>query len=511
VPAQPSSPLTTPSLAARRGELERRLFQAILGSFILLSWAPIWLTEYAPLPDTAVHLASASIWTHLDNPEYHLREFYSLSLGVTPYWGYYLLIRIFAVFFSLMTANRLVLSLYVLAWALGFLRLLNQLGHSRWLTLGAFAYLWSFSFNLGFIHCALSFALVPWALAEFDAFCAQPSIRRGFVAALLGVAIYFNHLLGWGLYLGASGLMGLMYRGRSLRQLLPRALVWSAVLVVGIIASVMGRGKGMGSGIRHAAFSGRNSPLELCRMLFDNIWNLCAAHETQWAGAIILLATIALIVTAKWPRSLHAWRGAALSLTALTAYFLLPRSVLQPSYIWGVSFRFATMGLLGLLLCIPGVIAGARVWLLVPIVAASLFIQGDAWAHWRRSSRLVAGFDEVAALPPSGARVLFIVREPWRDPTSAINYVNPYSWYQVLRGGYNPWNFEDGFPIRYDKRLPAPEWRNPSFDWATQGNVYDYVIGFNAPAAVPPRPGQAVQLLAKGRWTVWRIFRSGKP
>ena len=49
---------------------EQKCFVGAFSAFTLLALAPIWLTKYAPLPDTAVHLASASIWAHLHRPEY---------------------------------------------------------------------------------------------------------------------------------------------------------------------------------------------------------------------------------------------------------------------------------------------------------------------------------------------------------------------------------------------------------------------------------------------------------
>jgi hypothetical protein len=492
--------------APPRCPLEDRLFAAAFGLLTLVALAPIWSTPFPPLPDFAVHSASASIWAHLNRPEYHLREYYALSLGINPYWGYYLLTRGLAFVFSILTADRIVLSLYVLVSTLGMVRLCDRLGHSRWPALGAFAYLWTFSFNFGFIQCALSFALVPFALAELDAFCDVPSWRRAIVAAALGIAIYFNHALGWGLYLGAAGLLGLMHRGRSVRRMAQRVAVWSSVFVTGIVCSLLGRGKGMGAaGIQRAAFSGRMSAADNLRMLLDNTWNLCQHKEAQWAGAAVIVASLLLIATAKWTRSLHALRGISLFLTAIVAYFVIPRSVLQPSYIWGVNYRFAAPALLGLLLLIPGRIVAARLLLVAVIGAASLYIQTDAWIHWHRSEQFIRGFDTVVAVPPVGSRTLFIVREPWRDPTTAINYVNPYSWYQVLKGGFNPWNFEDGFPIRYIKRLPAPSWRAPRFDWAHEGGSYDYVVGFNAPDAVPPEPGRATVVYRDPRWTVWKI------
>ena len=257
------------------------LFRVAFSILLVTALAPIWLTPCAPLPDDAAHLASASVWTHLGDPRYRLGNYYALSLGLTPYWGYYLLVRVLAVPIGLVHANQLVLSLYVLGMAFGIVRLLDRFEHSRWMALGVFALLWTFSFNLGFIHCCLSFALVPWALAAFDAFCETPSVRRGASSVLLGLAIYFNHVLGWGLFLGAGGLIGLMHRGRSVRQLAARAVVWALVLAGGVLASLYGRGKGMGAGVRHHKFSAPNTMRELAHLFADNVWNLCARHEAQ--------------------------------------------------------------------------------------------------------------------------------------------------------------------------------------------------------------------------------------
>lgn len=223
-------------------------------------------------------------------------------------------------------------------------------------------------------------------------------------------------------------------------------------------------------------------------------------------GAVFVVAVVALVVTAQWRKTLHAWRPIALAATGFGAYVLLPRSVIEPAYIWGVSFRFAAVALIGLLLCVPGPIRGYRIGLVALMGLSALAIQIDAWRHWARSTDFIAGYEDVVRIPPLGSNVLFIVQRPWHDESAAINYVNPYSWYQTQNGGFNPWNFDDGFPIVYRTRLPSPDWRHPVFDWK-MGAAYDYVVGFNAPRAVPNDP-RAHLVLTKGRWTVWQLDHS---
>src|SRR6478672_7049064 len=184
----------------------------LFAALVIVSCAPIWGVRYHPLPDLANHMAASSVWVHLRDPRWDFAQYYALNLGLNPYWGYYVPMRLMAPIVGIDLANRLVLSLYVLSLPLGVTWLAVRLGRSAWLGLFAFPFLWTFCFTFGFIHTSLGLALVPGAVA----------------AIALGLAVFFCHVVPFLLYIGCAGLVGLLHRERTPRRMLARVGVWAA-------------------------------------------------------------------------------------------------------------------------------------------------------------------------------------------------------------------------------------------------------------------------------------------
>jgi hypothetical protein len=366
-------------------------------------------------------MAASSIWVHLHDPQWNFARYYQLNLGLNPYWGYYAPMRVLGPVFGIALANRLVLSIYVLALPLGTLWLALRFDRSRWIALFAFPFVWSFCFTMGFIHTSLGLALIPGALAAFDAFCERSTVRRGFEAVLLGAAIYFCHVVPFLLYIGGAGLIGLLYRDRSWRRMGARLIAWCATFGIGLLVSLLGHGKGMGARPAHYTFSWDPHPIDLMLHAYDWTWNNCVGHEDEVLAALLCFGWVALLVTARrgFGRTLHEYRAHACVAAAIAGYLLLPKSVLTPQYSWGVKYRLAAWMLLFLAYLIPGEIAGWRRILLVPVALAGFGFAVDATLHWRTANRFTAGMDEATADIAPGARVLFILGKPFRDP--AVN------------------------------------------------------------------------------------------
>jgi hypothetical protein len=178
--------------------------------------------------------------------------------------------------------------------------------------------------------------------------------------------------------------------------------------------------------------------------------------------------------------------------------------VLKPSYCWGVEFRFGASVLPFLWLCVPRTLDGWRRWLLLPVAIAALAMCVDTALHWRRADQFVAGFDEIAAIPKSEDRVLFLVAQPWRDPSYEINYVTSQAYYLALHGGYGDSIFDDGFPITFKKKYPSADWRVPAIDF-DKLRYYDYVAAFQNPYAMRGHEQEVRLVLARGKWRLWKL------
>jgi hypothetical protein len=507
--------------------VERRALGAAYAVLAVAALCLVWLPRHLPFVDLGQHLSSVAIWHHHDDPAWDFARYYDLELGPNPYWAVYALMHLLTYPFGVEAAARIVISLYVIGLPLSMLLLGRRFGASPWMGLFGFPLAFNFNLQWGFLNYCLGLPAALLALWAFDVFCERPSLKWGAAAALGGLSVYFFHLLSWGLFLGCAGLMGLLHQVQSRRDLLPRLGVWAVPALGGAAVSLYGSTYHMGN-VGHLAF--RFYPLRHhAREIAYYVWHGCAAGTDDTFGLVLLLLWAALLVTALrirraepearrgaaaslWraacPRilmRLHHLRATACVVTALGAYFLLPRSVLQPTYWWGINVRFAAVIGVFLPLTVRGPLAGWRRWLMAPVVLAGLALLGDHFTHFRRADAFANGFDRLSSLPPPKSRVLVIVFMPWHDPTWRYDYMrNYYGVEQALHGGYAPWDFDNDFPMRYRQRFPAPDWSRPTFRWDQQARYWDYVLAFQAPrglmAGHSPLSAQS-----HGGWTLWQL------
>lgn len=504
-----------------------RAFPTVMALLCAASLVPMLAVRYPPMPDLSQHLAAVSVLHHMGDPRYDLDRYYQLSLGLNPYWGYYGPMHALSYVFGVELAGRVFLGLYAVALPVGVALLARRFDRSPWLALFAFPVIWNFNFAIGFISFCVGLALLPFALCAFDAFCERPTPARFLAASSLGVAMYFAHLLPWGAWLACAGLLGLLHRGLSIKALALRLAAWLPSLVAGVVITRRGRGLNMGSVGKDIDW--KRYPFEptwqYARDFLHFGWWPCTGGEESVLLVLAGAAFVALFVTAVrargfWPRALHDLRAEACLLVAVAAYIILPRSIISPAYWWGVNIRFASIAFLFLGLTIRGeldVRAGLRRWLLVPVALSGLGFSVDTLLHWRQAGRFCAGYDQLARLPEPGSRVLFVLGQPWYDDKGRWNYKRGsgldhyvhtyYGIYQAQRGGFMPWNFDEGFPLRYKVRYPASGWRQQQLDWDAHAPYYDYVLAFNHGRGeiFGPHLGEVKKVGEQGRWSLWKL------
>jgi hypothetical protein len=482
------------------------LFRCTLAALCLASLLPLWLVRYPPLFDWPNHVAAASAWAHYSDPAWHFARYYELRLGPVAYWTYYALVRGLTPLVGLFVADRLTLSLYVIALPIGMVLLARRFGRSEWLALLVFPVLWNWNLASGLIPFCLGMALLPFALVAFDRFCEQPTVARAALALATAIATFFSHLLPWGMWLGAAGLIGLLHRGLGWRTLALRLVVWLVPVVVAVWVMRYGGGYGM-SGLGFAPhFVSLSHSLHEAQLYLLDAW---VGREDDVLLLLWALVFIALKLTARRETlTLHGLRAEACVLVAVVAYFVLPRSVTRPSYWWGINVRFAALAWLFASLCVSGpidVTRGWRRWLLVPAALLGFAFAGMTLVHWRRCDAWFGAreFDRLANEIPRDARTLVLgFGRGHNEPSSKRTFIERYpALLSAFWGGYYPSHF-DQFPIGYRERFPAPSWQTPErFRWDYQAHWYDYVLVYAQPGL---GSGQATLVDQAGPWQLWK-------
>jgi hypothetical protein len=131
--------MSHPIWRALRRQPERSVFVALWIALTVLALVPVWHQRMLPMLDTPDHLALARAWHNYHDPDWHIADYYTLRIRIVPYMLFYWTIHMLLYLFSIETANKIFLSVYLIVYPLSILRLARSLGRSRWLALGAIA------------------------------------------------------------------------------------------------------------------------------------------------------------------------------------------------------------------------------------------------------------------------------------------------------------------------------------------------------------------------------------
>ena len=134
----------------------------------MLYLVPVWAFQYIPTQDGPSHLNNAQILSQFTNPAYNFQKIYDLRLEPFPNWlshaGLAALMRIFPP----LTAEKILLSLYVIGFPLAFIYFIGAVDPAKKpLGLLSFAFIYNYLFMMGFDNFVFSIPLAFWALGYF--------------------------------------------------------------------------------------------------------------------------------------------------------------------------------------------------------------------------------------------------------------------------------------------------------------------------------------------------------
>jgi hypothetical protein len=203
-------------------------FWALTVAYLL----PLWTFPYVPTQDGPSHVANAEILKDYGRSSSGLEDIFQIRWELFPNWTSHLLLAALLFVAPPLIAEKLLLSLYVGGFALGFRYFVGGFGErSRALSWLAFLFVYNRCFWLGFYNYCLSLVLV-WIIWGY---CVRRrgtlSLPQVAVLMVLFVTAYFTHLVGFVLsVVGALG-SALLLKPRSLlRPLLVALAALPAVL-----------------------------------------------------------------------------------------------------------------------------------------------------------------------------------------------------------------------------------------------------------------------------------------
>lgn len=476
------------TLSARSKALVRR--DPLLVAAFALLWAaslvPIWSPRILPLLDLPNHLAAVAIWRRIGDASWGYSHFYRLNRLPLPYWGYLLPMDLFARVMPIEIANKLVLSLYVLALPVGAALLARQMGRSPWLALLVFPLIYNASLQLGFVAFCIGIALLPFTLVALDRFLQSPSRPRAAALGLLALALYFAHLLPWLLFGVAAAVLLFCHGFRPRRMLAAAGLMLPSVAVAiwGFRAAQAG-GTAVAKGAIH--FSARFLPLldVLSAVPRSLLADFGSGDGVERLVVLFGLAWLALVLSAppeERPKAEgFAYRLELIAALAALCALTLPEHLYQPVDLWNIGRRFIAVAAILFALLPHGPIAGWRRLALLPVLILGLYYPLTLASHWRAFDTRAESARRLCSQIPRGKNTLTLIygeTDPDVDPV-AVPYLMFPAYPQLWSGGDNAWGLSTGFPVARlpGRALPAPIFHHPErFDFATQGVAWDYLL-----------------------------------
>jgi len=473
-----------------------------IGAFALCSVVALcvlWVPKYLPLADLPQHAAQISIWKHFDDPAFGFREVFELKY-FTPYLLGYGLARVFAEFFSVLVAMKLVLTLTVLGLPLSLWRLLEVAGGDRWWALAGFPLAFGYSFLWGFFSYVVALPLGVLYLAYVMQYAAAPSMKRGVVLASFTVLLFGAHLIVFSLCgLSAASLIAFSTKG------LRRAMLRLTPLAVGALIA-------LGWMTRYE--KGRANIPNVLGYGFERVKvapALLLGYPHDTPGLLVGLLLILLFVISGVKLASRRERWVPLAIWA-AAYFGVPKDYNNVAFLYT---RLATLlvpfAIVATELGTPRVRPRIVHLALTSIAVGWMALVLTGFIGFDRDARQ---FDVVMKQMLPNKRVRSLVFERGGEYTpGGFPFLHFPAWYQVEKGGTDSYSFAYtllSVAVFRDKNktvLASIDWRPWELDMATEQDDYDYFVVRSAMEIGPAlfkgakRP---VYLLAHEGW--WWVY-----
>jgi hypothetical protein len=481
---------TTPAQSVSAAVIFRWIGVLILAAMLL---PPIWTAAFPPLLDYPNHLARAFVLAHLSDPHFSFAQFYRADWGAYPYLGMDASLAVLGRMFPIETAGRVYLSLCVLALpaAAWFFIRGAQPGAEA-------AFLWSLliAYNVffleGFLNFDLSIAAGFLALGLWLRWLASPETGRWIATLLAFTALYFTHLLGFGI----AGLIVAAYLAVSRRPV--RDWLWTGALAVPGLAFYLHSSR-VGLSAGKIVFHGWDDKLDSLGMILHGYW--------PWLDWVSLAALGLWFLAAWWRNPEFHWDRK----WVLIAAFLFALFWVIP-WMWGEG---SDLDIRVLPFLFVAILAMARVgrrgkWLAaIPLLLFAVRIVSITH-HFKEAQPELAGFADSFDAVPRGALVLPIV-EGDEDPIERP-FTHFWAYGVIRRGWFSPYLMdtpgETPMRIIHDSYTPDGFWNltyDVAPDWQQVQNDYDYVWAYDVPRFSAALSGIGERIYSSGALEVYRL------
>ncbi|GEM_PF-1735039 len=194
-------------IAALTAFFSRHAFKFFL-AMCALHLVPVWISPWFYSFDGPAHLYNArQLWEILVNGNSFLTRFYEINSSPDN-WLVHGTLMLLQAAVGMALAEKLLVTAYVLLFALGFRRWMKFLG-SPAMGWWVFFLIYFYNFYLGQYSFAFSVALFPWFMTSWQQWLQQGGRRLLFACGLWLLLLYLTHLVSFGVAGIVAGILAL--------------------------------------------------------------------------------------------------------------------------------------------------------------------------------------------------------------------------------------------------------------------------------------------------------------
>ena len=493
------------------------MFVFLFAASSVVALLPIWVAPIIPVQDLPGHLATVRVLHDLANETSVYRALYIRAPGPLPNTLFFALTDWLTWLMPLVTASKVVISVFSLALPLSALTLARTLGRPYWLSLFAFVLVYSYPFGRGFVAYAIATPILLFTLAIAHRDAVEHTRRTGILLTLAIAACFFGHAQ---IYLTAMLLGGviviLSFDGvRVLARRIVPYLVGSIPFAIWFVRYFVVRATRAPVSYESAedGFGARFSTFD---DLFGDLGKFVVAlfpSRLDEQAVIAIGATLVLLVAlALWNRTprpplpgLRRWTLPILAVVTSLCYALVPSHIQGQA---SISFRFVPIAALLIALCggVPRKRV-ATVALAVGLAAgAAVFNTQVAREFSRYVTNYTGDIEALLRLAEPNRRLAFL-RYDRRTYTTLEWRMAWYldSYYAVYQHGLVQMNFHYTYPnhVAYAPGSEPPRTPRSSqraFFKRGLDRSYDYLLVYSPRVPKFGRNSDRVELIGRSRY-----------
>lgn len=194
--------------------------------FLLMIYIlPIWIFPYFPSQDGPCHIYNSFIIKNYNNPDYVFNQFYNVRKDPIPNWTSHAALTLLMYIMQPLTAERVLLTLYVILMAGSIYYLVGAIEGDRIpLTFIGFPFIYNYLLLMGFYNYSLSVAFMIYAIGYWWRHYGKFNLKDAVILGIILIMLYFSHLV-------ALVLAILAIATASIFSLLPNFKRWKQTLL----------------------------------------------------------------------------------------------------------------------------------------------------------------------------------------------------------------------------------------------------------------------------------------